>query len=375
MGFLEFQAALDAIWSSVTQDAQKNVDSLHRQSDQAPSESELQAVYDENLRNARLFFMQCFKNHTAVLKKEDAKARNEVYTSLEEKYGAIIVTLRQKTAEEASLYANLVLKYKDEVSFLKALVVAQENMIAAVKHKCSSEKAGRLEAYIAELETEFDKKKKLVESKQYEITRVNKIVERKRAEGATIGERWMFKTQQALNDRQELENKLQQIQVELKEAEYQHQKDNRENQMEFVGYKESTQKELELLRILSNRRKDATGLLESEITNLKKGKEKPTGRIGENTMSPILFDWDSTTDERRRPEKAFRVDSLGISHGWTDYPEMCNTRSPRKPWVVHRQKKDPNASLRPKRLLPLAGRAHREQPKMSIVVPALDTSA
>lgn len=312
MSFAEFQADLDKIWSSTKQEVGKKVEASV-----GIPESKLQVLFDENLRKAYNAFLQCFRNHALVVDKEVTRIKSELTEQLEENYGEKLTSLRKQAAESASL----VQKRKDEVVFLNGLVLAQDNLIAAAKHKYDLENTQIMHDELAELKTQLATVTQESADKSFQLSCSDQLADQLRSEVNKADGVLRAYTRKFEKEKKELETQLEESRALLKQKENDFKQQMRDFQNMFAAYKKNAEKEIEIQALLNKRRAEAVKALEEERRRHLAARSKPTPRIG-NPEEPPERDfkpYDVLPAPGSAPAKVYRLDAMGKDQAWKEY--------------------------------------------------------
>eukprot|EP00397_Hematodinium_sp_SG-2012_P022151 GEMP01022934.1.p1 GENE.GEMP01022934.1~~GEMP01022934.1.p1 ORF type:complete len:358 (+),score=85.09 GEMP01022934.1:228-1301(+) len=313
MSFSAFRMDMSVIWSSTTQEVTKKMETTA-----GMSELKLQLMFNENLRKAHAAFLQCFRNHALVVDKEVTKKGIELTEKLEESYGEKLTALRKQAAESASL----VLKHKEEVVYLNGLVLAQENLIAAAKHKYDLDKTQNMQEEIEELRCQLEASMQESAHKSFQLSCGEQLIEQLRAEVQEADGVLEAHIRQFEKEKAELERQSSEVRGELKKKREGYKEQLRELQSEFSGYKRDAEKEIEIQSLLNNRRSDALKALESERRRNAAARAKPTTRIGNPEEPPDERDYkpyNVLPAPGCMPSRVYRVDALGKDQAWKEY--------------------------------------------------------
>mmetsp|Transcript_81939 Transcript_81939/g.162752 ORF Transcript_81939/g.162752 Transcript_81939/m.162752 type:complete len:398 (+) Transcript_81939:58-1251(+) len=291
----------------------------------------------QQLQTAQAAFLQEFRNHSVVVRREVDKIREQLRIKFEEDYKTQIQCLHQQLEEERAQRE----KHKAEISKLKCAAIAQDAYTRA--HRLGLDKKEELRSRIQELEEEMAVVKKEGAELARQLSRRNDLVAQLDADVSGLREELRKQVANSAHERQSWEGLINGLRQEMSQQQEHFGIHLREYETKFEEYRAKTAAELQIQEILNARRSAALVDMEEERLRHIKAKEKPTQRVVATDVPPemdtALGEPDPDSEQALQNSTAeapydimnvsrYRVDDMGMDTSWRDYQPRTSFLGP-----------------------------------------------
>lgn len=276
----------------------------------------LSAKYDQQLQRARAAFIQSFKTHETTVASEVKKIQKEIAQQLDKAYADKIMSLRKISSDSTTMLT----KCKDEIAYLKSLASSQEAHIAALRNRWNVEQQDVAPRRVKELDQKLSEAKKQMENYDTEIWSREEMIEMLEQDGKKQQREFQVIVDdlEARNDQTISLMQAEQKQHAMREAEFH--KTLQQFEKRFFDYRSQTEKQLQLGRILLQRKQDALEILEKE-------REKHERQSVEAPCGLAKIEDYKHMDKGNREPVWYRKDLYGMDESWKEY----TVHPPRRP--------------------------------------------